>query len=73
MDDQDKNIEEFINDLDLVILQHQDKFANHNLAGMLLSRVTLLVTDDPTVGKELLKYVWTQLDELEQSNPGQYL
>jgi hypothetical protein len=73
MDDQDKNIEEFINDLDLVILQHQAKFANHNLAGMLLSRVTLLMTDDPTVGKELLKYVWTQLDELEQSNPGQYL
>jgi len=73
MDDQDKNIEEFINDLDLVILQHQTKFANHNLAGMLLSRVTLLMTDDPTVGKELLKYVWTQLDELEQSNPGQYL
>jgi hypothetical protein len=73
MDDQDKNIEEFINDLDLVILQHQDKFQAHNLAGMLLSRVTLLMTTDPTVGKELLKYVWTQLDELEQSNPGQYL
>jgi len=40
---------------------------------MLLSRVTLLMSTDPIVGKELLKFVWTKLDELEQSNPGQYL
>ena len=73
MDDEDKIIEDFINDLDLVIAQYQDKFANHNIAGMLLSRVTLLMSTDTAVGKELLKFVWNKLDELEQSNPGQYL
>ena len=73
MDEQDKTIEDFINDLDLLILQYQDSFANHNIAGMLLSRVTLLTSTDVAVGKELLKFVWNKLDELEQSDPGQYL
>ena len=73
MDDEDKIIEDFINDLDLVIAQYQDKFANHKIAGMLLSRVTLLMSTDTAVGKELLKFVWNKLDELEQSDPGQYL
>lgn len=73
MADEDKTIEDFINDLDLVISQYQDKFANHNIAGMLLSRVTLLMSTDTIVGKELLKFVWNKLDELEQSDPGQYL
>jgi hypothetical protein len=73
MDEQDKTIEDFINDLDLLILQYQDSFANHNIAGMLLSRVTLLMSTDAAVGKELLKFVWNKLDELEQSDPGQYL
>jgi hypothetical protein len=31
------------------------------------------MSTDPSVGKELLKFVWNKLDELEQSNPGQYL
>ena len=73
MDNEDKKIEDFINDLDLVILQHQDYFAAHNIAGMLLSRVTLLMSTDTKVGKELVKFVWNKLDELEQSDPGQYL
>jgi len=38
-----------------------------------LSRVTLLMSHDTEVGKELLKFVWNKLDELEQSNPGQFL
>ena len=69
----DKIIEEFINDLDQVILKYEDVFEAHNISGMLLSRVTLLMSTDPAVGKELLKFVWNKLDELEQSNPGQYL
>jgi hypothetical protein len=73
MDNQDKTIEDFIEDLDAVIMKYQDAFAAHNVAGMLLSRVTLLMSTDPTVGKELLKFVWNKLDELEQSDPGQYL
>jgi hypothetical protein len=73
MDDEDKNIEDFISELDVLIFKYEDKFAAHNISGMLLSRITLLMSTDPSVGKELLKFVWNKLDELEQSNPGQYL
>jgi hypothetical protein len=71
--DEDKDLIEFITDLDMVIAEHQDKYPPHSIAGILLSRVTLLMIHDPVVGKELLKFVWNKLDELEQSNPGQYL
>jgi hypothetical protein len=73
MDDEDKNIEDFISELDVLIFKYEDKFAAHGISGMLLSRITLLMSTDPSVGKELLKFVWNKLDELEQSNPGQYL
>ena len=69
----DDKIEELVNDLDEVILKYQEDFQAHNVAGILLSRVTLLMSTDPAVGKELLKFVWNKLDELEQSDPGQYL
>jgi len=69
----DKDILEFINDLDNLILKYQDIFAAHNISAMLLSRITLLMSTDPECGKGLLKFVWEKLDELEQSNPGQYL
>jgi len=73
MEHSDNDIESFINDLDMIIVKYQDRFEAHNLSGMLLSRITLLMSTDPSVGKELLKFVWNKLDELEQSNPGQYL
>ena len=73
MEDNDQNIEDFINELDLLIIKYEEQFAAHGISGMLLSRVTLLMSTDPSVGKELLKFVWNKLDELEQSNPGQYL
>lgn len=60
-----------VNELDLLIARYPEPA--HNLAGVLLSRVTLLMVDDPATGKELVKYVWNKLDELEQSNPSQYL
>jgi hypothetical protein len=66
----EQDLEEFITDLDQVIFKYQDRFEAHNITGMLLSRVALLMTTDPAVGKELLKYVWTQLDEIEQADPG---
>jgi hypothetical protein len=69
----DGKLEELVNDLDQVILKYQEDFQAHNVAGILLSRVTLLMSTDPAVGKELLKFVWNKLDELEQSDPGQYL
>jgi hypothetical protein len=69
----DSKLEELVSDLDEVILKYQEDFQAHNVAGILLSRVTLLMSTDPAVGKELLKFVWNKLDELEQSDPGQYL
>ena len=42
----------------------------HNLAGVLLSRVVLLTQSDPALGKDLVRYVWEQLDGIEQSRPG---
>jgi hypothetical protein len=66
----EKDIEDFIGEIDKIILKYEDTFAAHNLAGMLLSRVTLLCTMDPAVGKELVKYVWEQLDAIEQADPG---
>jgi hypothetical protein len=31
------------------------------------------MADDPATAKHLLKFVWEKFDEIEQSNPGQYL
>ena len=70
---EDKDLIEFVADLDLLIMKYQDKFAAHQICGMLLSRVTLLSSEDPVTGKGLLKFVWEKLDELEQAHPGQYL
>jgi len=66
----EQDLEAFIRELDTVIFKYQDRFEAHSITGMLLSRCTLLMTMDPAVGKELLKYVWTQLDEIEQADPG---
>jgi len=69
----DQQIVEFLRGLDDLIMEQQDNFSAHELSGMMLSRITLLMSNDLTVGKELLKFVWDKLDELEQSNPGQFL
>jgi len=71
--DDDNALVEFVSDLDAIIVKYQHVFPPHNVSGILLSRITLLMVDDPTTGKKLLEYVWNKLDELEQSNPGQYL
>jgi hypothetical protein len=74
MDDQeDEMLLAMVNDLDEVILKYQDEFQPHNIAGVLLSRITLLMQTDPATGKDLLRFVWEKLDELEQNNPGKYL
>ena len=69
----DNALVDFVNDLDTLIAKYHHVFAPHNMSGILLSRITLLMVDDPVTGKELLKFVWNKLDELEQSNPGQFL
>lgn len=65
----DSELDELINQLDSVLMQYQHCPA-HEVAGALLSRITLLMTMDPSVGKHMLKFVWEKLDEIEQANPG---
>ena len=72
MNNNDHRLDELVRDLDLLIMSYDD-FESHNIAGVLLSRVTLLMSEDTETGKALLKFVWERLDELGQSNPGQYL
>ena len=67
----EKELIELVNRLDDVIKDYTDMPA-HNIAGVLLSRVTLLMTMDPATGKDLLKFVWEKLDEIEQSNPSTF-
>ena len=65
----DSRLEELVAKLDAVIEQFPDMMP-HNISAILLSRVTLLMTMDPATGKGLLKYVWEQLDQIEQADPG---
>jgi orotate phosphoribosyltransferase-like protein len=65
----DERLVEFVTALDDVIKQFED-FEAHNIVGVLLSRVTLLMTMEPELGKQLLKYVWEQLDAIESADPG---
>jgi hypothetical protein len=71
-EEKDARLEQLVEAIDQVISQYPD-FEPHNIAGVLLSRITLLMSSDTETGKALLKFVWEKLDELEQSNPNQYL
>lgn len=68
----DEQMESMVAKLDAVIMEYQDCEA-HNIAGVLLSRVTLLMTMDPETGKGLVRYVWEKLDEIQQSDPSSFL
>lgn len=72
----DKELEDrlvqMVKELDALITKF-DEFQPHEVTGVLLSRVTLLMTMDPETGKGLLRYVWEKLDEIEQANPGNML
>ena len=65
----DQEMEQMVEEIDAVIKQYP-QCAAHELAGVLLSRVTLLMTMDPETGKGLMRYVWEKLDEIQQSDPG---
>lgn len=71
--DQEARLTELVNALDVVIGDYAPEFEPHHIAGVLLSRVTLLMADDPETGKGLMRYVWEKLDEIEQNNPGNML
>ena len=68
----DSELNTLIDQLDSVLLQYNHCPA-HEVAGALLSRITLLMTMDPSVGKHMLKFVWEKLDEIEQANPGEWI
>ena len=61
-----------VDDLDRIIINYADCEA-YNVASVLLSRFTLLMTMQPGIGKELVKYVWEQLDIIEQADPNNML
>lgn len=65
----DEEMNEIVNRVDKVIKDYPH-IPPHNLTAVLLSRIVLLMTMDPSTGKDLLKYVWQQLDEIEQADPG---
>ena len=65
----DEEMDLMVQQIDAVIKQFPH-VEPHNLAGVLLSRVTLLMTADPETGKGLMRYVWEKLDEIQQSDPG---
>lgn len=67
--EQEDRVEVLVKELDEVLAKYID-FAPHHLAGVLLSRVTLLMVHDPETGKGLCRYVWEKLDEIEQADPG---
>jgi hypothetical protein len=65
---QDQELVELVTQIDSVLLAFPH-IANPNLAGVLLSRVVLLMNEDPKTGKDLIRYVWEKLDEIETNNP----
>jgi hypothetical protein len=64
----DEELDSLINRLDALLVEYVHCPA-HEVAGALLSRITLLMTMDPSVGKHMLKFVWEKLDEIEQADP----
>jgi len=71
-EDQDKEqaISQLVDDIDEVIKGYEGTLNAVDVAGVLLSRVTLLMTMHPEIGKGLVRFVWEKLDEIEQANPG---
>lgn len=68
----DEQMDAMVSKLDQLIMEYTD-CAPHNIAGVLLSRVTLLMTMDPETGKGLVRYVWEKLDEIQQADPSNFL
>jgi len=63
-------IEALVDDMDSLIRQYEGMLNAIDVTGVLLSRVTLLCTMHPEIGKGLVRFVWEKLDEIEQANPG---
>jgi hypothetical protein len=63
-------IDALVEDMDSLIRQYEGMLNAIDVTGVLLSRVTLLCTQHPEIGKGLVRFVWEKLDEIEQANPG---
>jgi len=63
-------IDSLIEELDMIIASYEGPLNAVDVAGVLLSRVTLLMTMHTEIGKGLVRYVWEKLDEIEQADPG---
>jgi chorismate mutase len=70
--DREEDLIKMVHDLDEVINKHNE-FEPHNIAGVLLSRVVLLMQDNPAIGKDLVRYVWERLDDIDQGDIGNML
>jgi len=68
--DKEWYINSLVDEIDIVIKGFEGPLNAVDVAGVLLSRVTLLMTMHPEIGKGLVRYVWEKLDEIEQANPG---
>jgi hypothetical protein len=66
-------INQLVDDIDQVIKGYEGSLNSVDVSGVLLSRVTLLCTMHPEIGKGLVRFVWEKLDEIEQANPGNML
>ena len=66
---EEEELHDIVEHLDDLLHEHKEMGA-HNLAGVLLSRVVLLTEHDPSLGKDLVRYVWERLDAIEQDGAG---
>lgn len=68
---QDEEIVDIVNAIDAILEEHVASIGPANLCSILLSRIVLLSHHEPSMGKDLIRYVWERLDEIEQNNtPG---
>ena len=64
----EEELKQFVQDLDDLMVNYFD-MGTHIITGALLSRVVLIMQQEPYVGKNLIRYAWEKLDEIEQTRP----
>lgn len=68
----DQQVNKLVSVFDQIIGDALEDMEAPNVAAVMLSRVTHLLASCPDIGKELVRTVWEQLDEIEQDNPGDF-
>ena len=67
---EDEEIKEIVDAIDDLLEKYVPTIGPTNLCSILLSRAVLLTQHEPALGKDLLRYVWERLDQIEQDRPG---